>query len=52
VWLQFSCFDNLSKTYLDVKTGDELFVDGGMARIEVIEKLGPDVKCLCTDPMG
>ncbi|GJM96915.1 hypothetical protein PR202_ga13790 [Eleusine coracana subsp. coracana] len=34
----------------DVKVGDELFVDGGMARFEVIEKLGPDVKCRCTDP--
>ncbi|WVZ60862.1 hypothetical protein U9M48_010826 [Paspalum notatum var. saurae] len=34
----------------DVKAGDELFVDGGMARFEVIEKLGPDVKCRCTDP--
>ena len=46
----FSCFDNLSKPYPDVKAGDELFVDGGMARFEVIEKLGPDVKCRCTDP--
>ena len=27
-----------------------LLVDGGMARFEVIEKLGPDVKCRCTDP--
>ncbi|KAJ1293214.1 hypothetical protein BS78_01G051000 [Paspalum vaginatum] len=34
----------------DVKVGDELFVDGGMARFEVIGKLGPDVKCRCTDP--
>ncbi|KAL6638040.1 hypothetical protein ACP70R_025612 [Stipagrostis hirtigluma subsp. patula] len=34
----------------DVKVGDELFVDGGMARFEVTEKLGPDVKCRCTDP--
>jgi pyruvate kinase len=25
-------------------------VDGGMARFEVIEKVGPDVKCRCTDP--
>jgi pyruvate kinase len=33
-----------------VKVGDELLVDGGMARFEVIEKLGPDVKCCCTDP--
>lgn len=33
----------------DVKVGDELVVDGGMVRFEVIEKIGPDVKCLCTD---
>ncbi|CAH9102804.1 unnamed protein product [Cuscuta epithymum] len=33
----------------DVKVGDELLVDGGMVRFEVIEKIGPDVKCLCTD---
>jgi pyruvate kinase len=38
------------KPYPDAKTGDELFVDGGMARFQVIEKLGPDVKCRCTDP--
>jgi hypothetical protein len=40
----------MSKPYPDVKVGDELLVDGGMARFEVIEKLGPDVKCHCTDP--
>ncbi|KAF3324383.1 pyruvate kinase isozyme A [Carex littledalei] len=34
----------------DVRIGDELLVDGGMARFEVIEKVGPDVKCRCTDP--
>ncbi|XP_061990200.1 pyruvate kinase isozyme A, chloroplastic [Rosa rugosa] len=34
----------------DVKVGDELLVDGGMVRFEVVEKLGPDVKCKCTDP--
>uniref|UniRef100_A0A0D6QXX7 Pyruvate kinase n=1 Tax=Araucaria cunninghamii TaxID=56994 RepID=A0A0D6QXX7_ARACU len=34
----------------DVKVGDELLVDGGMVRFEVIEKQGPDVKCQCTDP--
>jgi len=39
-----------SKSYTDVIVGDELLVDGGMARFEVIEKLGPDVKCRCTDP--
>lgn len=34
----------------DVSVGDELLVDGGMVRFEVIEKIGPDVKCRCTDP--
>ncbi|CAA7388081.1 unnamed protein product [Spirodela intermedia] len=34
----------------DVKVGDELLVDGGMVRFEVIEKIGPDVRCHCTDP--
>lgn len=36
--------------YTDVKVGDELLVDGGMVRFDVIEKIGPDVKCRCTDP--
>lgn len=34
----------------DVKTGDELVVDGGMVRFEVLEKMGPDVTCKCIDP--
>ncbi|KAG0467027.1 hypothetical protein HPP92_018607 [Vanilla planifolia] len=34
----------------DVRVGDELLVDGGMVRFEVVEKIGPDVKCRCTDP--
>lgn len=34
----------------DVKVGDELVVDGGMVRFEVVEKVGPDVKCKCIDP--
>ena len=33
-----------------MKIGDELVVDGGMVRFDVIEKIGPDVKCRCTDP--
>lgn len=33
----------------DIRVGDELVIDGGMVRFEVIEKFGPDVKCLCTD---
>lgn len=42
----------LNRNYMrtDVRVGDELLVDGGMARFEVIEKVGPDVKCRCTDP--
>jgi hypothetical protein len=36
--------------FADVKAGDELVVDGGMVRFEVLEKVGPDVKCKCTDP--
>ncbi|RZR78880.1 hypothetical protein BHM03_00004431, partial [Ensete ventricosum] len=35
---------------VDVRVGDELLVDGGMVRFEVIEKIGPDVKCRCSDP--
>ncbi|CAN6440526.1 unnamed protein product [Victoria cruziana] len=34
----------------DIKVGDELLVDGGMVRFDVIEKIGPDVRCRCTDP--
>ena len=34
----------------DVKVSDELLMDSGMVRFDVIEKIGPNVKCLCTDP--
>lgn len=34
----------------DVMIGDELVVDGGMVRFEVVDKVGPDVHCRCTDP--
>ncbi|KAL2630683.1 hypothetical protein R1flu_015369 [Riccia fluitans] len=34
----------------DVQAGDELVVDGGMVRFDVVEKLGPDVICRCIDP--
>ncbi|XP_002985212.2 pyruvate kinase isozyme A, chloroplastic [Selaginella moellendorffii] len=34
----------------DVMAGDELVVDGGMVRFEVVDKIGPDVKCRCIDP--
>ncbi|KAJ9175074.1 hypothetical protein P3X46_013656 [Hevea brasiliensis] len=30
--------------------GDELVIDGGMASFEVIEKIGHDLRCKCTDP--
>lgn len=30
--------------------GDELVVDGGMATFEVIEMIGNDLRCKCTDP--
>ncbi|ONH92044.1 hypothetical protein PRUPE_8G151100 [Prunus persica] len=33
-----------------IKVGDELVIDGGMARFEVIEKLRSDLRCKCTDP--
>lgn len=29
----------------DVKTGDELLVDGEMVMFDVFEKIGPDVRC-------
>ncbi|KAM7254310.1 hypothetical protein ACFE04_031992 [Oxalis oulophora] len=34
----------------DVRVGDELLVDGGMVRFVVIDKIGPDVICQCSDP--
>lgn len=34
----------------DMKVGDELPVDDGMVRFEVIEKIGPEVKFRCADP--
>lgn len=34
----------------DVQAGDELVVDGGMVRFDVVKKLGPDVICRCIDP--
>lgn len=33
-----------------IVVGDELVIDGGMARFEVIEKIGNDLHCKCTDP--
>lgn len=44
VWNWENIFDDV-----DVRVGDEFFVDGGMVRFDVIEKIGFDVKCLCID---
>ncbi|KAF8377695.1 hypothetical protein HHK36_031079 [Tetracentron sinense] len=33
-----------------ITVGDELVIDGGMASFEVIEKVGNDLRCRCTDP--
>lgn len=30
--------------------GDEIVFDGGMATFEVVEKIGNDLRCKCTDP--
>eukprot|EP00850_Spirogloea_muscicola_P008351 SM000044S15998 [mRNA] locus=s44:422399:425815:- [translate_table: standard] len=34
----------------DVREGDEVVIDGGMVRFEVLGKVGPDVRCRCVDP--
>ncbi|KVH93342.1 Pyruvate kinase [Cynara cardunculus var. scolymus] len=33
-----------------ITEGDELVVDGGMATFQVIERIGNDLRCSCTDP--
>ncbi|KAL8541634.1 hypothetical protein ACS0TY_002776 [Phlomoides rotata] len=33
-----------------IKLGDEIVFDGGMATFEVVEKVGYDLRCKCTDP--
>ncbi|CAN4112071.1 unnamed protein product [Withania somnifera] len=33
-----------------VNPGDEIVIDGGMASFEVLEKVGNDLRCKCTDP--
>lgn len=33
-----------------IKVGDEIVIDGGMATFEVIERVGNDLRCRCTDP--
>ena len=30
--------------------GDSIVIDGGMASFEVMEKIGNDLSCKCTDP--
>ncbi|GJP33223.1 hypothetical protein CLOM_g17777 [Closterium sp. NIES-68] len=34
----------------DVREGDEVVVDGGMARLQVTARMGPDVVCSVVDP--
>ncbi|KAG6576902.1 Plastidial pyruvate kinase 1, chloroplastic, partial [Cucurbita argyrosperma subsp. sororia] len=33
-----------------IQVGDSIVIDGGMATFEVIEKIGNDLSCRCTDP--
>ncbi|KAJ4824346.1 hypothetical protein Tsubulata_004309 [Turnera subulata] len=33
-----------------IMVGDVLVIDGGMASFEVVEKIGSDLRCKCTDP--
>ncbi|KAK4340137.1 hypothetical protein RND71_041599 [Anisodus tanguticus] len=33
-----------------VNPGDEIVIDGGMTTFEVIERVGNDLRCKCTDP--
>ena len=40
----------LYKRAAGITVGDELVFDGGMASFEVIEKIGNDLRCKCTDP--
>lgn len=37
-------------TWPGIEVGDELVIDGGMAGFEVMEKIGSDLRCKCTDP--
>lgn len=34
---------------LGIEVGDEIIFDGGMATFEVVEKVGNDLRCKCTD---
>lgn len=33
-----------------IEVGDEIVFDGGMATFQVVEKIGNDLRCKCTDP--
>ncbi|KAF2320776.1 hypothetical protein GH714_030672 [Hevea brasiliensis] len=33
-----------------IMVGDELIIDGGMASFQVVERMGNDLRCKCTDP--
>lgn len=33
-----------------IQVGDEIVFDGGMATFKVVEKVGNDLRCQCTDP--
>ncbi|XP_065871331.1 pyruvate kinase isozyme A, chloroplastic-like [Euphorbia lathyris] len=33
-----------------IMVGDELVIDGGMATFQVVERMGTDLRCRCTDP--
>uniref|UniRef100_A0A5B6ZJD0 Pyruvate kinase n=1 Tax=Davidia involucrata TaxID=16924 RepID=A0A5B6ZJD0_DAVIN len=47
---QFTVQANYEGFSEGIKVGDELVIDGGMASFEVIEKVGNDLRCKCTDP--
>lgn len=32
-----------------IEVGDEMVIDGGMASFEIIERIGNDLRCKCTD---
>uniref|UniRef100_A0A0E0GRN2 Pyruvate kinase n=1 Tax=Oryza nivara TaxID=4536 RepID=A0A0E0GRN2_ORYNI len=46
----FTMHVNFDKFSEDILVGDELVIDGGMETFEVIEKVGNDLRCKCTDP--
>ena len=36
--------------FVILQVGDEVVIDGGMVRLEVVEISGPDAHCRCIDP--